>query len=173
MTTATCIKCGQPFQYDPIQGRNRRVCLACLKANRQSHNKRWTETRRRLPSEDRADQMYKAGLLGMSQEEVAWRLRIPLRSVEYIERMALNKIRKDPKAKALFAVWKSEGAPTPGAQREAGEILLEWQMEMSQWRELQERLAAKGLTEEAEEVGRLEEDMEGKVRGVMKEILKG
>jgi hypothetical protein len=163
-----CARCGKAFQYERVPGgRRRTVCPGCQRANMQAHNRRRGERIMSLPTEEQTEDLTKDGLTGLSREDAAWRLGISTKSVEYAERSALAKIRQHPEAKELFRLWKSDGTPIPGPQREVGEVLLEWQIEAAAWRAKAERLLQRGLSEEAEEMRQLIEEFQGEMGKVM------
>ena len=180
MTRGKCIHCQKSFLYEQqvgrvrgggLQRRIRSVCPKCgeenIKRHRQMHSDRMTLLANEMQSREQQEE----GLLGLTQEEVAWRLGMTVEGVKYMERTALAKIRNHPQAHRLFALWKAEGAPTPGPQREAGEQILEWQMELSRWRELINIMEEDGgMPLELAEAVRLAQEFQAKVSEATKVI---
>ena len=171
--TAKCIRCHKPFQYEPAGNRVRQVCPGCQKANGYAHNRRNKEATRLPEDEEQADRQYKRGTILLSREDVAWRLGLSEEGVALIERKALAKIRKHPAARQLYSFWKAEGAPTPPPGPEAGELLLNMQMELSRMREVYEVLSdpEEGTPEEAAEYKKQIENFEWELSKAIRKLV--
>lgn len=147
MTETTCVFCQAPFEYEN-KGRKRMICPKCQLANAKASKRRWD---RSIRTAQRTGETAPRASSQARFADLATREGISEGGAELLVRRALTKIARHPELKALWQAWREEGMPIPGAQTEPGEQLLEWEIELSDWYLLYERLIKARLPEEAAE----------------------
>jgi hypothetical protein len=167
--TADCKRCGKPFDYVRVD-RKRRVCPACVQDNLKQSLKRFRAAQPALPTKQRyavnrgrkgfyrphrkaglpayhvqADEVAKASIA----EIAAAQGMSPTAVIATLDN-ALRLIRGDPELQELWAIYKTEGGGGAAAWS-AGEQLLEWQLELTEWYAVYESIVSDETQAEAAE----------------------
>ncbi len=154
---AKCTRCRDNFSYCPKEGKkprpNRVVCPRCKRRVLQAGLRRYRERLKLLPPEDSIAVLDSRGITRASREEVALAWHVTTERIRQIERTALAKLRSNSCLRRVYAGWIADGAPVPRHHAEAGQMLLEWQLELCNWRDGLEILRAEAdCQEEAKEL---------------------
>lgn len=88
----------------------------------------------------------------MTLAEIAQALGVDVSTVRQAELSALKRIRSSPELMELWASVKESGFPVAQMpRRDPGESLLDYQLRVADWWQTHDRIAALGLTTEAQQ----------------------